>query len=59
MKYYVIYQYYTEPTRIEFCWRVNFREFSSFDKAMEWIEGAKKNSEIRNIIGPLVMSELV
>ena len=59
MKYYIVYEDYTELTQFEGEWDMRLEEFYSFDKANKWIKEAKENDNIRGIIGPLVKSSLI
>lgn len=53
MKYYVIYQDYTEYNQFEGSWSTQFKIFNSRKEAEDWIKAVKSNNNIKDVIGPL------
>lgn len=57
MKYYVIYEYYSEYNQFEGSWDLQLEEFSSLTAAKEWINNSRCAEECRlyerKLIGPL------
>jgi hypothetical protein len=53
MKYYVIYQDYTEYNQFEGDWSTQFKTFNSCKEAEKWIKDVRSNSDIKDVIGPL------
>lgn len=53
-KYYVVYQSYTEYNQFEGDWESCYSEFDSLKEASDWIKAVKKDTDLKDIIGPLV-----
>lgn len=53
MKYYVIYQDYTEYNQFEGDWSTQFKTFNSRKEAEKWIKDVKGNGNVGDVIGPL------
>lgn len=56
MKFYVIYEKYSDFTQFEGEWNIYIQTFSSYDDAIKDVESMKSNSNYRNIIGPLIQA---
>lgn len=54
MKYYVLYQEYSEYNQFEGEWITAYETFSSMNAAKKYITFLKKNNNYRRIIGPLI-----
>lgn len=57
MKYYIIYEEYTEYNQFEGIWEISYKEFGSYQDAKDWIEDSFEAEEARRnerkLIGPL------
>lgn len=61
MKYYVIYEYYTDYNQFEGSWDLQIEEFESLDKFKKWLESSRCAKDCitynRKLIGPLKLVE--
>jgi len=59
MKYYIIYEEYTDYNQFEGCWEISVEEFDSIENAESWLNTSERASECktyeRKLIGPLVL----
>ncbi len=56
MKYYVIYEKYSDYNQFEGEWNTYVQTFSSYDDAIKDVESMKCNSNYRHILGPLIQA---
>jgi hypothetical protein len=56
MRFYIIYEKYTDLGLFEGQWETRYGEFETLNEAESEISWMKKNADWRNIIGPLFLA---
>lgn len=57
MKYFVIYQEYTEYNQFEGSWDTEYHSFDDLDKAKAFAASCEKSYSLRLLAGPLISLE--